>query len=67
MARTPIKTYRDLVVWDKAINLAVTVHEWCEARRGPRYFALINQLQRIDAAIDTAFGPCRCRALLTFS
>src|SRR5687768_17154716 len=42
MSRTPIKTYRDLVVWDKAMDLGVAVHQFCEERRAPRYFVLMG-------------------------
>ena len=30
MPRTGIKTYRDLVVWDKAMDLAVAVYRFCD-------------------------------------
>ena len=53
MARTPIKTYRDLVVWDKAMNLGVIVHRFCEKRRAPRYFVLLDQLQRFAGSIPS--------------
>ena len=53
MPRLLIKTYRDLVVWDKAMDLGVAVHEFCEERRVPRFFALIDQLQRAAISIPS--------------
>jgi four helix bundle protein len=53
MASTPIKTYRDLVVWDKAMDLGVTVHQFCEERRAPRYFVLMDQLQRSAGSVPS--------------
>lgn len=46
-----IKTYRDLVVWDKAMDLVVATYGFCDARRLPRFFALIDQLQRAAASV----------------
>jgi four helix bundle protein len=53
MARTPIKTYRDLVVWDKAMDLGVSVYQFCEERRAPRYFVLMDQLQRSAGSVPS--------------
>lgn len=53
MRRTPIKTYRDLVVWDKAMDLGVAVHQFCEERRAPRYFVLMDQLQRAAGSVPS--------------
>ena len=53
MLRIPIKTYRDLVVWDKAMNLGVAVHQFREERRAPRFFVLMDQLQRAAGSIPS--------------
>lgn len=53
MPRSTIKTYRDLVVWDKAMDLGVTVHQFCEDRRAPRYFVLMDQLQRSAGSVPS--------------
>jgi four helix bundle protein len=53
MPRTPIKTYRDLVVWDKAMNLGVAIYQFCENRRAPRYFVLMDQLQRSSGSVPS--------------
>jgi len=53
MPSTPIKTYRDLVVWDKAMDLGVAVHLFCEERRAPRYFVLMDQLQRSAGSVPS--------------
>jgi len=53
MPRLPIKTYRDLVVWDKAMNLVVATYGFCDARQLPRFFALVDQLRRAAASIPS--------------
>jgi four helix bundle protein len=53
MPNTPIKTYRDLVVWDKAMNLGVAVHRFCDERRTPRFFVLLDQLQRAAGSVPS--------------
>ena len=53
MPRTPIKTYRDLVVWDKAMDLGVAVHRFCEERRAPRFFVLFDQLLRAAGSVPS--------------
>ena len=53
MRGAPIKTYRDLVVWDKAMNLGVAVHQFCDARRAPRFFVLLDQLLRAAGSVPS--------------
>ena len=53
MPRSNIKTYRDLVVWDKATDLAVVVYRFCDALPPRRFFALGNQLRRASASIPS--------------
>ena len=53
MPRKPIRTYRDLVVWDKAMNLGVAIYQFCENRRAPRYFVLMDQLQRSSGSVPS--------------
>jgi four helix bundle protein len=53
MPRAPIKTYRDLVVWDKAIDLAVAVHRFCDDLQAPRFFTLTDQLRRAAGSIPS--------------
>lgn len=60
MPRLPIRSYRDLVVWNKAMTLAVAVHRFCEERRAPSFFSLTDQLRRaansIPANIAEGYG-----------
>ena len=49
----PIKTYRDLVVWDKAMDLGAAVHQFSKERRAPRYFILMDQLQRAAGSVPS--------------
>ena len=53
MPSTPIKTYRDLVVWDKAMDLGVAAHQFCEERRAPRFFVLFDQLLRAAGSVPS--------------
>ena len=53
MPRSTIKTYRDLVVWDKAMDLAVAVYQFCEALPPRRFFALASQLRRAAGSIPS--------------
>ena len=61
MPRVPIKTYRDLVVWDKAMDLAVAVHRFCEELQAPRVFTLTDQMRRaagsVPSNIAEGYGP----------
>ena len=53
MPRVPIKTYRDLVVWDKAMDLAVAVHRFCEELQAPRFFTLTDQMRRAAGSVPS--------------
>ena len=53
MPRSSIKTYRDLVVWDKAMDLAVAVYRFCDALPSRKFFALANQLRRAAGSIPS--------------
>jgi four helix bundle protein len=46
-----IKTYRDLLVWDKAVDLAVAVYRFSEDYRKPAYFAMMDQLIRAAGSV----------------
>jgi four helix bundle protein len=39
-----IRTYRDLVVWQKSMDVALAVMRLTDRLRGPRFFALVDQL-----------------------
>ncbi|HJR35748.1 MAG TPA: four helix bundle protein [Gemmatimonadales bacterium] len=53
MPRSGIKTYRDLVVWDKAMDLAVVVYRFCDALPPRRFFALGSQLRGAAGSIPS--------------
>jgi four helix bundle protein len=40
-----IRTYRDLVVWQKSMDVALAVMRLTDRLRGPRFFALVDQLR----------------------
>jgi four helix bundle protein len=46
-----IKSYRDLVVWQKAMELAVQTYRLCRLLPGTERFGLVSQLQRAAVAI----------------
>ena len=46
-----IKSYRDLVVWDKAVDLAVRVNQFCEAHRKPGFYVQADQLVRSGGSV----------------
>ncbi len=46
-----IKCYRDLVVWQKAMDLTVQTYRFCRQLPGTERFGLVSQLQRAAAAI----------------
>lgn len=43
---TPINSYRDLLVWQKSMDVASDVCELTATLREPRWFALADQLRR---------------------
>lgn len=43
---TPINSYRDLLVWQKSLDVALDVCELAAGLTGPRWFALSDQLRR---------------------
>jgi four helix bundle protein len=47
----PIGSYRDLVVWQKAMELAGMVSDFCDVIAGPRTYALVDQLDRASTSI----------------
>ena len=51
--RSASKTYRDLVVWDKAMDLAGAVYRFCDALPSRRFSALANQLRRAAGSIPS--------------
>ena len=53
MADKPIRTYRDLLVWDKAVDLAVAVHQFCEERQRPSLYAVHDQLCRAAGSVPS--------------
>ena len=60
MDAAPIRSYRDLLVWRKGIELAVLVHRFCIQRTRPHCLALMQQLERsamsIPANIAEGYG-----------
>ena len=46
-----IKSYRDLIVWQKAIDLTVALYQLCQRFPASERFGLIAQLQRAGVAI----------------
>jgi len=53
MPRSNIKTYRDLVVWDKAMDMVVAVYRFCDALPPSRFSAIANQLRRSAGSIPS--------------
>lgn len=53
MPNPSIKTYRDLVVWDKAVDLAVTVNRFSEELEARRLYALMDQMNRAAISVPS--------------
>jgi four helix bundle protein len=53
MSNPKIKTYRDLLVWDKAVDLAVSVYRFSEELEGRRLFALTDQINRAAVSVPS--------------
>lgn len=49
----PIKDYRDLVVWQRAIALTKGAFLLCREIRGPEGFALSNQIRRAAISVPS--------------
>ncbi len=60
MDAAPIRSYRDLLVWRKGMELAVLVHRFCIQRTRPHCLVLMQQLERsamsIPANIAEGYG-----------
>ena len=65
-----IRSYRDLLVWQKSMALADAVGKYCDARTGPRFYAMMDQLQRaadsIPANIAEGYGRYTRRDYVRF-
>lgn len=51
MAANPIRGYRDLIAWQKAMDLADGVFDLAARLRGPEFFGLADQLRRAAISI----------------
>ncbi|HEX7025145.1 MAG TPA: four helix bundle protein [Gemmatimonadales bacterium] len=60
MDAAPIRSYRDLLVWRKGVELAVHAHRFCIQRTRPHSLVLMQQLERsamsIPANIAEGYG-----------
>jgi four helix bundle protein len=50
---SPIRTYRDLVVWQKSMTVALEVLHLTDRLRGPRFFTFVNQLRRAALSVPS--------------
>ena len=53
MPNPQIKTYRDLIVWDKAVDLAVSVFRFSEKLEGRRFVPLVDQMNRAATSVPS--------------
>lgn len=56
-----IKSYRDLVIWQKAIDLAETIYQATTKFPGHEQYGLVNQMRRaaVSIASNIAEGQTR--------
>ena len=51
--RRPIRTFRDLKVWEKAFQLAADIHRWAAGMTAPAPDSLRHGLQEAAVAMTT--------------
>ena len=56
-----IKSYRDLIVWQKAMDLAVSVYRLTRTFPSSERFGLVSQIQRAAASVPSNIAEGHCR------
>lgn len=50
---SPIKTYRDLIAWQRAKALSVLIYKWSKAMPESEKFGLTNQMRRASVSVPS--------------
>jgi four helix bundle protein len=57
----PIRDYKDLLVWQKAMNLAKEVYQWTRNFPAEEKFGLVSQLRRAAVSIPSNVAEGQAR------
>lgn len=57
----PIETYQDLIVWQKAVELAVAVYEITEEFPKSELYGIVSQMRRASVSIPSNIAEGRRR------
>lgn len=61
MSTTPIVTYRDLIVWQRSMELVVAIHELTSHFPSEEKFGLVSQMRRAAVSIPSNIAEGRRR------
>ena len=50
---TPIRSFRDLIVWQRGMELAKTIYQWTERMPAEEKFGLTRQIRRAAVSIPS--------------
>ena len=59
---TEIHSYKDLIVWQKSMNLVVKIYELTEKFPKSEIYGLISQMRRSAVSIPSNISECRRRS-----
>src|SRR3989338_1456670 len=62
MSATVKKSYRDLIVWQKSVNLSVLIYKLTEKFPNEERYALTSQMRRAVVSIPSNIAEGRCRS-----
>jgi len=60
-AEQPVKSFRDLTVWNRSIELCVSVYEFTRIFPGDELYGLRNQLRRASVSVSSNIAEGRGR------
>lgn len=62
-AKAPVRSHRDLIVWQKAMDLVVAVYEICGSFPKQETYGLVSQIRRAAASIPANIAEGQGRRL----